>query len=139
MANNKVYGYLALILGCLITFGAVFNIIFIYRNSKSTFAIILSVFSLMFGIYDCVGIFWIRSSGYQILDFIFTYFQYILYLQLWVFAMKYIKSALLSFKEPPISQKTIRNFNYSVQLFYTAEMITLCLIQCFTYPTNYGD
>lgn len=69
----------------------------VFKGSQSKFAYVLVLYTFGFGIYDIFGKFVVTGlPRNDYVSFTFNYMYYLLFLQGWIFSMKYLDSAVLS-------------------------------------------
>lgn len=90
-----------LVCGILLLLVCGFTAVHIYKGSRAEFAVTLVAFSTGFALYDIVGGYFCRVFTYNFYlteSSNFTY--YLLYVQSWLIAMKYLHSAMQSSAQP---------------------------------------
>lgn len=98
-------------------------------------------FTLGFSLYDIFGIFVIKGVKYNAIAYLTSdYMWYILYLQSWIFAMKYFISARKSMSKIFFTYQQVNYAKWIGIAFYGSYMIILWLIDISTYPgIDYSD
>lgn len=108
----------------------------IYKGSGANFAYMLMMFTFGFGILDLILFCLIPAciSYNSDVQKTFNYCWYLLFLQGWEFAIKYLESAMNSQARPFLKPKMVMLIRWTVTSIYVSTMLTMYLTDIITYP-----
>jgi hypothetical protein len=106
------------------------------KGSQNQFALTLMSFTLLYAFYNIFGIFVVQGlpTYSPVTTYTANYFWYLLYLQSWIFAMKYLTSAVKSMSKMYFSYQAVNTLKWIGIGLYVFTMVTMYLKDVCSYP-----